>query len=48
MILSREELSYSKVEEMTLRKMKQVRKQSSSLIVTDPEVQPKSPGEFIM
>lgn len=38
----------AKVEEMAFRKMKQLRKQSSSLIAMGPELQPKSPGEFIM
>lgn len=41
-------MSYAKVEEMALRKMKQLRKESSSLIVMGLELQPKSPGEFIM
>lgn len=41
-------MSYSKVEEMALRTMKQLRKQSSSVIVMDPDLQPKPPGQFIM
>lgn len=46
--LSREEMSYSKAEEVALRKMKQLRKESSSQIVIGPELQAKSPGQFIM